>query len=358
MNNKYAVIMAGGVGSRFWPVSKQSFPKQFHDMLGSGCSLLQTTFDRLKKQVPKDQILILTNTDYIDLVKKQLPGILPENIVAEPAMRNTAPCILLAALKIKKKDADAIMIVAPSDSFIENDQQFQKDLKTAFEFCELHPEALMTMGVEPDEPNTGFGYIEFVSSDAEVKKVKQFREKPDLQTAQQYVDAGTFLWNSGTFIWSVDAVVSAFAKAESELYQLFLDGMSFYNEPAEKVFLAENYPKAKNISIDYAVLERSNNVFTLPVDFGWNDVGTWGSLYSRLDKNAEGNAVVNADLTAHDSSGNMIRTATGKKVIVHGLKDYIIVDEDDVLMIIPITADQSIKEIRKNAMDKHGNSIG
>jgi mannose-1-phosphate guanylyltransferase len=358
MNNKYAVIMAGGVGSRFWPVSKQSFPKQFHDMLGLGSSLLQTTFDRLKKQVPEDQILILTNKDYIDLVQKQLPGILPENIVAEPAMRNTAPCILLAALKIKKKNPDAIMIVAPSDSFIENDQQFQEDLKTAFEFCEQHPEALMTMGIEPDEPNTGFGYIEFAASNNAVKKVKQFREKPDVETAQQYVDAGTFLWNSGTFIWSVDAVVSAFAKAESELYQLFLDGMSTYNELGEQAFLEENYPKAKDISIDYAVMERSNDVYTLPVDFGWNDVGTWGSLYGRLKKDEDQNAVVNADLTAQDSSGNMIRTGTGKKVIVHGLKDYIIVDEDDVLMIIPIAADQSIKEIRKNAMDKHGNSIG
>lgn len=350
--------MAGGVGSRFWPVSRQSFPKQFHDMLGTGKSLLQTTFDRLKKQVPEDQILILTNTDYIELVKKQLPFIKPENIVAEPAMRNTAPCILLAALKIQKKNPDATMIVAPSDSFIENGDQFQKDLTTAFEFCKKYPEALMTMGVEPDSPNTGFGYIEYSQTDGAVKKVKQFREKPDLDTAKKYVAAGNFLWNSGTFIWSVDAVVSAFAKAELELYQLFKTGMEFYNEPSEQQFLEENYAKAKDISIDYAVMERSPDVYVLPVDFGWNDLGTWGSLYSRLAKDHQNNAVVNAQFTSRDTEGNMIRTAKAKKVIVQGLKDYIIVDDEDVLMIIPIEADQDIKEIRNNAMDKYGKSIG
>ncbi|WP_231862403.1 mannose-1-phosphate guanylyltransferase [Nonlabens marinus] len=358
MSDKYAVIMAGGVGSRFWPVSRQSFPKQFHDMLGVGQSLLQTTFDRLKKQVPTENILILTNTDYIDLVQQQLPEILAENIVAEPAMRNTAPCILLAALKVQKKNPEARMIVAPSDSFIENDNQFQKDLTTAFQFCEDHPEALMTMGVEPDSPNTGFGYIEFQESEGSVKKVKQFREKPDLATAKKYVAEGNFLWNSGTFIWSVDAVISAFAKAETELYQLFQNGMQFYNEAGEQQFLEENYAKAKDISIDYAVMERSPDVYVLPVDFGWNDVGTWGSLYSRLDKTKDQNAIVNAQVTSRDASRNMIRTAKGKKVIVQGLKDYIIVDEEDVLMIIPIEADQEIKEIRKDAMDTYGDAIG
>lgn len=358
MSNKYAVIMAGGVGSRFWPVSRQSFPKQFHDMLGLGKSLLQTTFDRLKQQVPDRNILILTNADYISLVQEQLPSIPLENIVAEPAMRNTAPCILLAALKIKKKNPNGIMIVAPSDSYIENGEQFQKDLKTAFSFCENHPDALMTMGIEPDSPNTGFGYIEYLQGDDSVKKVKQFREKPDLATAQSYVDAGTFLWNSGTFIWSVDAVLSAFAKAESELLQLFESGISYYNEPQEQQFLEENYAKAKDISIDYAVMERSSNVYTLPVDFGWNDVGTWSSLYSRLNKDGENNAVVNAKLTARNASGNMIKTAPGKKVIVQGLENYIIVDEGDVLMIMPLAADQDIKEIRKDAISKYGKELG
>lgn len=357
ISNKFAVIMAGGVGSRFWPVSRQTYPKQFHDMLGLGKSLLQTTFDRLKEQVPEENILILTNSDYITLVKEQLKGIVSENIVAEPAMRNTAPCILLAALKIQKKNPDAIMIVAPSDSYIENNTQFQKDLSTAFHFCEKHPEALMTLGIEPDSPNTGFGYIEYIQGENAVKKVNQFKEKPDLETAQSYVDAGTFLWNSGTFIWSVDAVLSAFAKAEQELYNLFEKGISLYNTPAEQGFLAENYPNAKNISIDYAVMERSNDVYTLPVDFGWNDVGTWSSLYTRLKKDDQDNAVVNASVTLNNASGNMIKTGAGKKVIVQGLENYIIVDEGDVLMILPLSADQDIKEIRQKAIHEYGKDL-
>jgi len=357
LENKYAVIMAGGVGSRFWPVSRKTFPKQFHDMLGLGSSLLQATFQRLKQQVPEENILILTNTDYISLVEKHLPNLPKQNIVAEPAMRNTAPCILLAALKIQKKNPDAIMIVSPSDSYIENNEQFQVDLKTAFTFCEENSNALMTLGIKPDAPNTGFGYIEYLNNKAAIKKVKQFKEKPDVQTAQSYLDAGTFLWNSGTFIWSVDAVLSAFAKAEPALYQLFENGISVYNEPGEQAFLDKNYAKAKDISIDYAVMERSDDVYVLPVDFGWNDVGTWSSLYERLKKDENNNAVVNATVTARESSGNMIRTASGKKVFIQGLENFIIVDEDDVLMILPLDADQDIKEIRSQAVDKHGNLI-
>ncbi|WP_231959583.1 mannose-1-phosphate guanylyltransferase [Nonlabens sp. Hel1_33_55] len=357
MSNKYAVLMAGGVGSRFWPVSRKTFPKQFHDMLGLGKSLLQTTYERVLEQVPNQNILILTNADYVGLVKEQLPQILKQNIVAEPAMRNTAPCILLAALKIQKMNRDAIMIVSPSDSHIENNEQFQNDLKTAFSFCENNNEALMTLGIEPDTPNTGFGYIEYIQSDEPVKRVKQFKEKPNLGTAQSYLKAGNYLWNSGTFIWSVDGVLSAFAKAEPTLYKLFEKGISSYNEPEEEAFLNENYEKAEDISIDYAVMERSDNVFTLPVDFGWNDVGTWGSLYGRLKKDDADNAVVNAQLTARDASGNMIRTSPDKKVIVQGLENYIIVDEDDVLMIMPISADQDIKEIRKNAIATYGKKM-
>lgn len=357
VSNKYAVIMAGGVGSRFWPVSKQTYPKQFHDMLGQGRSLLQITFDRLKQQIPEQHILILTNTNFVGMVKEHLPTILDENIVAEPAMRNTAPCILLSALKIQKKDPNAVMIVAPSDSYIEDNDEFQRNLKTAFQFCESRPQALMTLGVEPDSPNTGFGYIEYIDGDTPVKKVQQFKEKPDLDTAQSYVDAGNYLWNSGTFIWSVDGVLSAFAKAEPELLMLFQQGISIYNEAGEQEFLKENYPKAKNISIDYAIMERSDDVYTLPVDFGWNDLGTWSSLYSRLPKDDDKNAVVNATVNARSSSGNMIKTAAGKKVIVQGLKDYIIVDEGDVLMILPIADDQEIKEIRNEAIKSHGNEL-
>ncbi len=349
--------MAGGVGSRFWPVSKQTYPKQFHDMLGTGRSLLQTTFDRLKQQVPADQILILTNTDYIPLVQEQLPTVTNANIVAEPAMRNTAPCILLAALKIQKSNPDALMIVAPSDSYVEHNDQFQRDLETAFSFCEQNTSALMTMGIAPDAPNTGYGYIEYEKDDKLVKKVKQFREKPDLETAQAYLKSGNYLWNSGTFIWSVDAVLSAFAEAEQELLQLFEKGRPVYNTSDEQAFLKENYAKAKNISIDYAIMERSNKVYVLPVDFGWNDLGTWSSLYEKLPKDDQSNAVVNAALISRESGGNMIKTAPGKKVIVQGLKNYIIVDEGDVLMILPLSDDQDIKDLRAETIKNQGNEL-
>ena len=357
-NNNYAVIMAGGVGSRFWPVSKQTFPKQFHDMLGMGKSLLQMTFDRLKHQIPAQHILVLTNEAYVDLVKEQLPDMNFDNIVAEPAMRNTAPCILLAALKIQKMNPQASMIVAPSDHYIAEEDIFNEDLNTAFDFCKVHPDALMTLGIQPTFPNTGYGYIEFNKEASEVKKVSQFREKPDLKTAQEFIAAGNFLWNAGIFIWNVDSVVSAFAKAQPQLTSLFKNGLSVLNTNEETEWLEENYPKADNISVDYAIMEKSEDVYVLPARFSWNDLGTWGSLYEKLDKNDKYSAVVNASVTEIDSSKNMIRTAAGKKVIVQGLENYIVVDQDDVLMIIPMTAEQEIKEIRNKAMEKYGKNIG
>jgi mannose-1-phosphate guanylyltransferase len=358
MNNKYAVIMAGGVGSRFWPVSKQTFPKQFHDMLGMGKSLLQMTFDRLKHQIPSQQILVLTNEDYVELVKEQLPEMDFNNIVAEPAMRNTAPCILLAALKIQKMNPDASMIVAPSDHYIAEEDIFNEDLAAAFKFCEEHPKALMTLGIQPTSPNTGYGYIEFNKEENQIKKVSQFREKPNLETAQEFIAAGNFLWNAGIFIWNVDGVVSAFAKAQPTLTSLFENGLSVFNTAQETGWLLENYPKAENISVDYAIMEKSDAVHVLPARFSWNDLGTWGSLYDKLDKNEDANAIINASVTSIHSTGNMVRTSAGKKVIIQGMEDYIIIDQDDVLMIIPKTAEQEIKEIRNIAMDKYGKEIG
>lgn len=350
--------MAGGVGSRFWPVSKQTFPKQFHDMLGMGKSLLQMTFDRLKQQIPSEQILVLTNEDYVDLVKEQLPAMDFNNIVAEPAMRNTAPCILLAALKIQKMNPDASMIVAPSDHYIEEEDIFNEDLSTAFQFCKDHPKALMTLGILPTSPNTGYGYIEYNKEENQIKKVSQFREKPNLETAQEFLAAGNFLWNAGIFIWNVDGVVSAFAKAQPALTSLFESGLSCFNTTKESKWLSENYPKSENISVDYAIMEKSDSVYVLPARFSWNDLGTWGSLYDKLDKNEDSNAIINASVTSINASGNMVRTAAGKKVILQGMEDYIIIDQDDVLMIIPKTAEQEIKEIRNIAINKYGKDIG
>lgn len=274
--NYYAILMAGGVGSRFWPVSTQNFPKQFHDMLGTGDTLIQKTFHRLAKLIPEENIFILTNERYNDLVFEQLPSITPRQVVLEPAMRNTAPCILYASLKIQKENPDALMIVAPSDHWIENEDAFSTDVKKAFDFCATH-DALMTLGINPSFPNTGYGYIEYNNSTTnQVKTVQQFREKPDYETAKIFIAAGNFLWNAGIFMWSVSSVIKAFQSNQPELYQHFKNGIEVYNTELEQAFIEEHYPKAENISVDYAIMEKSNNVYVIPASFDWNDLGTWG----------------------------------------------------------------------------------
>ena len=353
--NYYAVLMAGGVGSRFWPVSTTDNPKQFHDMLGTGKTLIQKTFDRLNRFIPTENILILTNERYNDLVLEQLPLVKQEQVVLEPAMRNTAPCILYAALKIQKMNPNGVMIVAPSDHWIEDEQAFENDVKACFDKCEKE-EVLCTLGIQPTYPNTGFGYIEFEKGqDSQLKKVAQFREKPDLETAKEFLAAGNFLWNAGIFMWSVKTIVNAFQNYQPAQYELFQRGAACYNTSDEKEFIAENYPKADNISIDYAILENSKAIFTLPATFDWNDLGTWGALYEKLDKDAEENAVVNSKTVFNDAHGNMVRTTNGKVVVIDGLKDYIIVDKDDVLMIYPKSKQQDIKQVRNKVSDTFGN---
>lgn len=353
--NYYAVLMAGGVGSRFWPISTTDYPKQFHDMLGTGDTLIQKTFKRLNKFVPKENILILTNERYNDLVLEQLPMVKSNQVVLEPAMRNTAPCILYAALKIQKENPNAVMIVAPSDHWIEDEVAFANDVQTCFDTCEKE-NVLCTLGIKPTFPNTGFGYIEFEKgSDVGLKKVHQFREKPDYETAKEFLVQGNFLWNAGIFMWSVKTIVEAFKKYQSVQYELFEKGIGIYNTPSEQEFINENYPKAENISIDYAILEQSKNIFVLPATFDWNDLGTWGSLYDKLDKDENHNAIVNCKVLSQDAHGNMISSPKGKIVVVDGLKDYIIVDKEGVLLIYPKSKEQDIKQVLVKVKDKFGN---
>jgi mannose-1-phosphate guanylyltransferase len=343
--NYYAIIMAGGVGSRFWPVSTTEFPKQFHDMLGAGQTLIQKTFSRLSKLVPVENILVLTNEKYNDIVLEQLPKIKPEQVLLEPAMRNTAPCILYASLKIQKQNPDAVMVVAPSDHWIEDEAAFAKNLQQCFDFC-ANENALMTLGIQPTFPNTGFGYIEYDKSDANtVKKVRQFREKPDYETAKSFVESGNFLWNGGIFIWSAKAITEAFSTFQPQMNALFMKGFESYNTVEEKKFIEENYAVAENISIDYAVMENAKNVYVLPAQFDWNDLGTWGSLHEKLDKDDHNNAVVNATVILENASNNIIRTEGTKLIIIDGLNDYIIVDKDEVLLIYPKSKEQEIKGI-------------
>lgn len=343
--NYFAILMAGGVGSRFWPVSTSEFPKQFHDMLGTGETLIQKTFSRLSKLIPPENIFILTNEKYNDLVLTQLPQVKQGQVLLEPAMRNTAPCILYASLKIKKINPDAVMVVAPSDHWIEDEGAFINDLQVAFDFCEKD-NALMTLGIQPTFPNTGFGYIEYDKSDKNpIKKVSQFREKPDYETAKEFLKSGNFLWNAGIFIWSVKSIVQAFDVFQPQLYNLFMKGYENYNSDLEKVFIEENYADAENISIDYAVMEKASNVFVLPATFDWNDLGTWGSLYEKLPKDNQLNAIVNATVFLENASNNIIRTDAKKLIVIDGLNDYIIVDREDVLLIYPKDKEQEIKRI-------------
>ncbi len=343
--NYYAVLMAGGVGSRFWPVSTAEFPKQFHDMLGSGHTLIQKTFGRLSKLIPAENIFILTNERYNHLVLEQLPMVKPEQVLLEPAMRNTAPCILYASLKIQKQNPDAVMVVAPSDHWIEDENAFTNDLQQCFDFC-AKENALMTLGIQPTFPNTGFGYIEFDKLDANaIKKVNQFREKPDYETAKEFIKAGNFLWNGGIFIWSVASITNAFTAFQPKMNSLFMEGMKDYNTPTESSFIEANYANAEDISIDYAVMEKAKNVYVLPATFDWNDLGTWGSLHEKLDKDNQNNAVVNATVILENASNNIIRTDTEKLIIIDGLNDYIIVDEKNILLIYPKGKEQDIKRI-------------
>lgn len=356
--NYYAILMAGGVGSRFWPVSTQDFPKQFHDMLGTGDTLIQKTFQRLANLIPKENIFILTNERYNDLVFEQLPEVTQRQVVLEPAMRNTAPCILYASLKIQKENPDAVMIVAPSDHWIENEQAFTQNVQHAFDFCSAN-DALMTLGIMPTFPNTGYGYIEYdKTSTANIKPVKQFREKPDYDTAKLFLNQGNFLWNAGIFMWSVNSVISAFRKHQPDLFSLFEKGIPVYNTSSEDEFIKNNYGNSENISVDYAIMEKSKNVFVLPATFDWNDLGTWGSLYDKLDKDAQQNAVINSKILAEDASGNLIRTKHDKIVVVDGLNDYIIVDKDEVLLIFPKSKEQDIKKVLQKVKDKFGEQYG
>ncbi len=356
--NYYAVLMAGGIGSRFWPVSTSAYPKQFHDMLGAGVTLLQKTFNRLNRFIPTENILILTNARYNELVLSQLPMIGSDQVILEPAMRNTAPCILYAALRIKKMNPEGLMIVAPSDHWIEDEMAFELNVKSCFDKC-AQGEVICTLGIKPTFPNTGFGYIEYdqitpQETGSGLFAVRQFREKPDYETAKSFLKQGNFLWNAGIFIWSVRTILGAFKEFQSEQFELFNSGFDMLNTPEEKDFIDKNYPKADNISIDYAILEKARSIFVLPATFDWNDLGTWGSLYHKLEKDKDGNAIVNGDVLTEDAEGNMIRLPKNKIAVIDGLKDYIVVDKEEVLMICPKSKEQTIKSILAEVKKRFG----
>lgn len=351
--NNFAVIMAGGIGSRFWPVSTSNYPKQFHDMLGTGQSLLQKTYARINKIVPAENIYILTNERYLQLTLEQLPDISEQQVVLEPAMRNTAPCILLAALKIQKQNPNALMLVAPSDHWIEDEEAYANDVIRCYKASE-EADILMTLGILPTFPNTGYGYIESDSEEnLEIKKVKQFREKPDYETAKRFLADGNFLWNAGIFIWSVKSIVNSYKTHLNQMYTHFFSGWNQLNTPEEKAFIQKEYAKAENISIDYGILEKAENVYVKPATFDWNDLGTWGALYDKLSKDEQDNATVNAEVLYREASNNIVFTSRKKFVVVEELNDYIIVDKEDVLLIYPKRKEQEIKMLINEVDEKY-----
>jgi len=345
--NYYAILMAGGVGSRFWPVSTSDFPKQFHDMLDTGQSLLQKTFSRLTKLIPPKNILILTNEKYSKIIHNQL-DISSEQVVLEPVMRNTAPCVLYASMKIEKSNPNAQILIVPSDHWIEDENLFLDHIKQSFDFC-ANNDVLMTLGIQPTHPNTGYGYIEYDKSDSKaIKKVKRFCEKPDSKTAKEFLDNGNFLWNAGIFVWSVRSILSSFEKHQHKMYELFSKGNDFYNTDKEKAFIDENFAKSENISIDYAILEQAENIYVLPSVFDWSDLGTWNSLYEKLPKNSEKNAVIGAKVITEQAQNNIIRTQNNKQVVISGLSDFIIVETADTILIYPRAKEQDIKKLVQN----------
>lgn len=347
MKNNYCVIMAGGIGSRFWPMSRTAHPKQFMDILGTGHTLLQQTYNRFLRLCPKENIYIVTNDSYVDLVKEQIKGIDIKNILSEPARKNTAPCVAFACYKIAQQNPDAVTVVAPSDHLISKEDTFVKAIKSCFNKA-AKEDCLLTLGIRPSRPDTGYGYIQFVETekkekDKRIKKVKTFTEKPDLEMAKFFLKSGDFLWNSGIFIWSVKSIISSFEKFAPELDAIFKEGNEVYNTPKETDFITKAYSNCKNISIDYAIMEKANNVYVRASVIGWSDLGTWGSLYDHIKQDKDNNAVVGKNVMLYDSKNCIVNVPKDKLVIMQGLEDYIVVESDGILLICKKEDEQQIR---------------
>ncbi len=341
--NRYCVIMCGGVGSRFWPYSRMSKPKQFIDFLGTGQSLLQLTVSRLENIVPFENIIMLSNEQYAGLIKEQVPQLRDEQILLEPARRNTAPCNAWAACHIRALNPDAKIMVAPSDHLILKEDEFRRCVLRGFDFLERN-DVLLTFGVKPDRPETGYGYIQVGERiDENFSRVKTFTEKPDLALAKVFLDSGEFFWNSGMFFWSVQSICKALSDLAPDVMSRFEAGGSVYGTAREQAFIDSMYPSCPNISIDYAVMEKAPNVCVERVDFGWTDLGTWGALYDVSPKNQDGNVTQRSKTLLFDSHNNVIAVKGDRLVVASGLDNYIVADADDVLLIVPRSEEQKIR---------------
>ncbi len=355
-NHTYVAIMAGGVGSRFWPASRTSMPKQFLDILGVGKSLIRLTFERFLQLCPAENIYIVTNAQYHALVKEHLPELTDQQILLEPSRNNTAPCVAYTALKLHALDPDANLVVAPSDHIILDEANFIATLRNGLAFTDAN-DALLTLGIEPTRPDTGYGYIEVESSQpqqGEVYPVASFREKPDLETAKSYLAAGNYFWNAGIFLWKVDKLLRAFQKHAGEIYRILSAETSVFNTEAEQAFIDRTYPTTPSISIDYAIMEKADNVYTIPSAFGWSDLGTWASLHAESDKDAAGNVIQGKRVWAPGLRNTLVRAPEEKLVVLGGLDDYIVVDEGDILLVWPKSREQEIKKVTGEIKEKFG----
>ena len=348
INNNYCVIMAGGIGSRFWPFSRNERPKQFLDFFGTGRSLLQMTVDRFRPLVPIENILIVTNIAYRDLILEQIPDLQPSQILAEPCRRNTAPCIAYAVSRIQSITDNANIIVAASDHLITNEQEFVRVITEGINYVSQH-DALLTLGMKPTRPETGYGYIQFETpanpADNNILAVKTFTEKPNRELAEVFVRSGEFLWNSGMFLWNLQAIMKALHQYLPLVMEQFDQGAGIIGTPDEDSFIQQHFPLCPNISIDYGVMEKADNVMVMAADFGWSDLGTWGSLYDLSDKDPQGNVSIHSKTLFYEAEGNIVTLESGKLAVIEGLKDYIVAENEGVLLICRKQNEQQIRQM-------------
>jgi mannose-1-phosphate guanylyltransferase len=347
MDNRYVIIMAGGVGSRFWPLSRRERPKQFLDIVGTGETLIQQTYRRFKKCCPEKNIFVVTNSEHKNLVIEQL-GIDPSRVLAEPFRRNTAPCLAYGTFRILKENPEALIAVTPADHLIVKEEEFCNVIQSCFDFAKGN-DALITLGIKPDRPETGYGYIQAdqkksVKGNENLVKVKTFTEKPDIDLAKVFLESGDFFWNSGIFIWNIKSILSAFEKYMPDMYTVFDEGRDLFGTKQEMSFIGKTYAECKSISIDYGIMEKADNVYVMCTDIGWSDLGTWSSLceHSSIDK--KGNSVIRGDIFSYENEGNIFNISPGKIAVIQGLKDYIVVDSDNVLLIVKKEEEQNIKQ--------------
>ncbi len=340
--------MAGGVGSRFWPMSTEERPKQFIDVLGTGKTLLQLTVERFGQLVPAENVWVVTNAKYADIVASQLPDMPRQNILCEPCRRNTAPCIAYVSWRIKSRDPKANIVVTPSDHIVTNVQEFQRVVAECMDFTQ-DSDAIVTLGMKPTRPETGYGYIQADLSapslrNKQIFRVDSFREKPDLQTAEQYIKKSNYYWNAGIFIWNVSTIVNAFRVYQPRMAKTFEDMLPVYGTDREQDVVNEHFPKCENISVDYAIMEKAEEIFVCPADFGWSDLGTWGSLLTQSHRDLYGNAAIGPDISLFESHNCIVHTTQERKVVVQGLDGYIVAENDDTLLICKLSEEQRIKQ--------------